>query len=359
MSAAVWPEYRLDQLFQFREELADGTEPLVSAFITGEVTLRSNKPGAIIKNSGKELGYKRAYPGDLVISGMNAHLGGLGISDSYGKCSPVYIVLEPKAQINQSFFYYHLRHLAVSGKISSLTNTIRFNSADFKRSDVKNIFVPLPEPSEQERIANFLDEKTARIDALIAEKARLANSIGEHFISSLISEISTGGHRKQLKASGLPWAAYIPNHWSTPKISHVFKSIGSGTTPATDDELAYGPGTPWVTSSELREGVINTTAKEVTELAIAKYSALRVHPAGSVLMAMYGATIGRLGVLGVDATVNQACCALSGPEGVLSDFAFYALWAMREHILITASGGGQPNINQDKVRGFRIPLPLL
>lgn len=76
-------------------------------------------------------------------------------------------------------------------------------------------------------------------------------------------------------------------------------------------------------------------------------------------MAMYGATIGRVGILGVPATVNQACCVLFEPTTVLAGFVFYWFWAHRTEIAAMGEGGGQPNISQNLVRSLRIPAPTL
>ena len=91
------------------------------------------------------------------------------------------------------------------------------------------------------------------------------------------------------------------------------------------------------------------------------HSALRVYPVGTLLVAMYGATIGRLGILGIEATTNQACCAFVDPRSHLIEprFIFYSLLAARDELILQSSGGGQPNINQDKLRSLRIPLPAL
>ena len=74
---------------------------------------------------------------------------------------------------------------------------------------------------------------------------------------------------------------------------------------------------------------------------------------------MYGATIGRVGILGISATTNQACCALAKPSGIEGRFAFYVLLAARPYIVGLATGGGQPNVNQEVIRSLRIPLPPL
>jgi restriction endonuclease S subunit len=172
-----WKTVRIDRMFKARRELPTEDDQLVSAFIDGQVTARSNRPGSIIKNSGMEHGYKRIKKGDLAISGMNAHLGGLGISDSDGRCSPVYLVLRPVVPIDSGFCSYLLRHMAMSGYIRSLVQTIRFNSSDFKFDDLKNFYLPMPSVSEQKAIADCLDQETARIDALIEKKQQMCDLV--------------------------------------------------------------------------------------------------------------------------------------------------------------------------------------
>ena len=140
-------------------------------------------------------------------------------------------------------------------------------------------------------------------------------------------------------------------------MAHAFSRIGSGTTPTASEREWYEGGTVnWVTTGELREGVIYDTEAKVTFEAIKRFSALRIHPAGSVVIAMYGATIGRLGVLGEDSTTNQACCVLSGSIAISQKFAFYWLLASKKAIIdLFASGGAQPNINMEKVAELRVP----
>lgn len=165
----------------------------------------------------------------------------------------------------------------------------------------------------------------------------------------------------EYRHSGVEWLGEVPEHWDTWKVAHGFECIGSGTTPPSDDSTWYLDGSvPWVTTSELRESVILDTSKSVTTFAIQKFSALKLHPAGSLVMAMYGATIGRLGILGVDATTNQACCVLSRPVSFDVKFVYYWLLGFKTNIIeLFATGGGQPNISKETVASLRIPAPAL
>ncbi|WP_336756463.1 restriction endonuclease subunit S [Aeromonas hydrophila] len=161
----------------------------------------------------------------------------------------------------------------------------------------------------------------------------------------------------EYKDSGVEWLGTIPTHWEMWKLAHAYEVIGSGTTPPTNEEGWFGDGIPWVTTGELREIIIEQTSKCITYEALNVFSALRVHPAGSVVIAMYGATIGRLGILGVNATTNQACCVLTCSIHLDNKYVFYWLQAFRDDIVRLSSGGGQPNINQEKVASLKISAP--
>lgn len=161
------------------------------------------------------------------------------------------------------------------------------------------------------------------------------------------------------KPSNVPWLGKVPSHWEVWKVTHGFNRIGSGTTPKSDNPIFYDGDIPWVTTSELRETVILDTSQKVTEEAVATYSALKTYPKGSLAIAMYGATIGRLGILGVDATFNQACCVYAEPTVFDTRFVYYWLWMRRPILISLSNGGGQPNLSQDDLKKIWIPTPKI
>jgi len=147
--------------------------------------------------------------------------------------------------------------------------------------------------------------------------------------------------------------------WSVHKLSHAFGLIGSGTTPASSEESFYGGEVPWLNTGDLTDGEVIEIPKTVTEEAVQRFSALKVYPAESLVIALYGATIGKLGILNRPASVNQACCVLAEPRTLDSKFTFYWLWSSRQQIIELAKGGGQPNISQETVRQLRVEAPPL
>lgn len=141
------------------------------------------------------------------------------------------------------------------------------------------------------------------------------------------------------------------------KITHACPYVASGTTPKSDGDNYYDGENLWVTTGELREGVIIDTVKKVTDKALIDMPTLRLHPEGSVAIAMYGATIGRLGIFGREATTNQACCVMPPSNILYNRYLFYWLFATRQEIINLSSGGGQPNVNQEKIASLKVSAP--
>jgi len=157
------------------------------------------------------------------------------------------------------------------------------------------------------------------------------------------------------KDSSVEWLGEVPEHWEVWKLSNVVKQIGSGTTPNSGNTKYYEDGEiAWVNTGDLNDGELFDCQKRVTDSAVSDHSSLKIYPSGSTVIAMYGATIGKLAVLRFPATVNQACCVFSAGSRLISKFLFYWLLSLREHIVSLATGGGQPNINQEILRSLQV-----
>jgi len=265
--------------------------------------------------------------------------------------------MRPGKKLDAEYLYY----LSVSDDFRHNGEAWMYGAGGQKRVPddfVKEFRIGFPPLSEQQAIAAFLDRETGRIDSLIAKKQRLLELLAEQR-TALISRAVTKGldATVKLKPSGVEWLGDVPEHWEIWKLAHGFDLVGSGTTPPSD-ELEWYEGTiPWITTSELRENLITTIEKAVTKEAVHRFSALKIFPKGSLAIAMYGATIGRLGILGIEATTNQACCVMHGGQVFAIPFVYYWMQAFKDSIILLASGGGQPNISQDKIKSIKIPCP--
>lgn len=161
----------------------------------------------------------------------------------------------------------------------------------------------------------------------------------------------------KMKDSGVEWIGEVPEHWDVIKTSYVFNHIGSGTTPKSSSEEFYDDnGFSFLQTGDLNDGYIKTTSRKITEKAL-RNTGLKIYPQGSLVIAMYGATIGKLGILNIETTVNQACCVL--PETGMMDtrFAFYVFYVAKNDLIQQSKGGGQPNISQETIRNEKIVVP--
>ena len=147
--------------------------------------------------------------------------------------------------------------------------------------------------------------------------------------------------------------------WIEVELGEVFFTT-SGGTPSRRNKSYYEGHIPWVKSGELDKGVINKTEENISEEAVKKSSA-KIFPKGTLLIALYGATIGKLAFLGVNATTNQAICGIYKNVNISHNFLFYYLFFRKPKLISKGSGGAQPNISQTILKKLRfpiIPLPI-
>jgi type I restriction enzyme, S subunit len=148
----------------------------------------------------------------------------------------------------------------------------------------------------------------------------------------------------------------IPNSWTWARMGQI-GDWGAGSTPQRSNQDYYGGNILWLKTGELNNGVICDTEERITQRAFQECS-LRMNKIGDVLIAMYGATIGKLAIVGKELTTNQACCGCT-PYVVYNWFLFYFLMASRDTFIKKGEGGAQPNISRVKLVEHLIPLPPL
>ena len=133
------------------------------------------------------------------------------------------------------------------------------------------------------------------------------------------------------KSSGVDWLGKIPSDWKAWKVCRLFKSIGSGTTPKAGTPEYYENGTiPWINTGDLNDGFISNCSNHITQKAFDEHSALKIYDEGTLIVAMYGATIGKTAITKFKACTNQACCSLVSSPIINIEFAFY--WFIIKHL---------------------------
>lgn len=149
----------------------------------------------------------------------------------------------------------------------------------------------------------------------------------------------------------------IPESWEWMRVGYV-GSWSAGATPSRQHPEYYEGEIPWLKTGDLNDGYITDIPEFVGQLALEKTS-LRLNPIGSVLMAMYGATIGKLGILKIEATTNQACCACIPYSCIENKYLFFYLMSQRKNYISMGAGGAQPNISKEKIVMSLISVPPL
>ena len=148
----------------------------------------------------------------------------------------------------------------------------------------------------------------------------------------------------------------LPNGWAWTTLGEI-GNWQSGATPSRLNKEYYGGNIPWLKTGDLNDSIITNIPENITQKALYETS-VRLNPKGSVLIAMYGATIGKVGILSFPATTNQACCACY-EYSINQMYLFYFLLANRDNFIAMGGGGAQPNISKEKIVSTNIPLPPL
>lgn len=149
----------------------------------------------------------------------------------------------------------------------------------------------------------------------------------------------------------------IPDNWCWTTLEYAAK-WGSGGTPSRNNADYYTGNIPWIKSGELDDDFVYETQEHISDEAI-KSSTAKLYPINTVIIAMYGATIGKVGIMGVKASTNQACANGVCGRNVYFKYLFYYAISQKEAFIQKGKGGAQPNISQEIIKKHEFPLPPL
>lgn len=229
---------------------------------------------------------------------------------------------------------------------------------------VKELFVAMPSAEEQKSILGFLLHEKAKLDSLIEDQERLIALLKEKR-QAVISHAVTKGLNPSvpMKDSGIDWIGEVPANWEIGPIKKWFRTTSGGTpdTSRQDDFYTADDGYPWIRTTDLNNGVLTSWEVEITDSAIAA-TACEMLPIETVLVAMYGGdgTVGKNGILGMSACINQAVCGLLPTSEFNSQYTFWFMQFYRPYWMIGAeSSRKDPNISQSLIRNTSVPCPPL
>ncbi|MBN9680678.1 restriction endonuclease subunit S [Campylobacter coli] len=261
-------------------------------------------------------------------------------------------LLKPKVKIISDYLVYFLNSYFIEGwindnKVGGGTHTAKLNLNILEKCPIA-----LPPLKEQERIVGILDESFAKIDESIKILEQDLLNLDELMQSALQKAFNPlkDNAKENYK---------LPQGWEWKNLGEIANTSSGGTPSRNKKEYWENGNIKWLKSGELNDGYIDFIEENITEEAI-KNSSAKIFQKGTLLIAMYGATAGKLGILNLDSTTNQAICAFLHKDKnikFLEKFLFYFLFFLRDKIIKDSFGGAQPNINQTYIKNLQIPLP--
>ncbi len=206
---------------------------------------------------------------------------------------------------------------------------------------LKEIKIPLPPLQEQKRIVAKLDSLFEKIDRAIALHKKNMDE-ADAFMGSVLNDVfgELEGKYEKVKLGELT-------------------TTTSGGTPKRNEKEYWGGSIGWLKSGELNNGYITEVQEFITEVGLKKSSA-KLFPKGTLLIAMYGATVGKLGILNIETTTNQAICGVLNDKNLFeTKYMFYFFQKSKEKMLLDSTGGAQPNISQTYLKELKVIFPPL
>ena len=325
-------------------------------------------PEYITQRALEETSVRLNPKGSVLIAMYGATIGKIGIlsfpATTNQACCACY-----EYSINQMFLFYFL--------LANRENFIAMGGGgaqpNISKEKIISTNMPLPPLKEQERIVAEIERWLSFVDIVEKEKSDLQSTIC--LAKSKILDLAIHGKlvpqdpndepASELLKRINPKAEIITDNEHYQKLPEgwcltILGSIGtwqSGATPSRLRKDYYGGNIPWLKTGDLNDGIITNIPEFITEKALEETS-VKLNPTDSILIAMYGATIGKIGILSFPATTNQACCACLDYK-IDKMYIFYFLLSNRINFVSMGGGGAQPNISKEKIVNTTFPLPPL
>ena len=249
--------------------------------------------------------------------------------------------------LDKDFFYYLLSSSYVYQQFSrnASGSTVRNLNIDI----VKQTNISLPPLNEQKRIVAKIEKLFSNLDNSDKYLLHLEKQL-KRYRQSVLKSAFEGKLTKEWRQENK-----IKKSISFKFISEIANTT-SGGTPSRAKKEYWGGNINWLKSGELRDNYIEFVEEKISDEGL-KNSSAKIFPSGTLLMAMYGATIGRLGILNVDTSTNQAVCAIKNTDNAfVTRYLFFYLMSIRQKMIEESLGGAQPNLSQGYINNIEVPI---
>ena len=304
--------------------------------------------------------YQLLDPGWLAVNRMKAWQGSVGISPHRGIISGHYICFEPTHDEVDRYLHYLLRSPAMTAHFNAISRGVRPGQIEIDNDELAATKLRLPSVTEQRRIADFLDDRVARINRITAARRSQESFIEERFASQRRAAVV--GSDAPSKRTDLPWSPRIPTAWPVRRLSQVAR-IGTGHTPSrSQPEYWTGCHVPWLTTSDVhrfrRDEIdrIDSTTIKISDLGLANSAAV-LHPKNTVALSRTASAGFSIVMNRSMATSQDFVTWTCGPK-LRPEYLLHSLRVMRTFLLgYLATGSTHKTIYFPDLMDLRIPLP--
>lgn len=297
----------------------------------------------------------------LLVSKLNPRKRTICIAEPHGElvtlASSEFVPIQSD-QFDQRFGYYVWLSERVTDRLSAIVQSVTRSHQRVLPADILKLPWKWPPLETQRRIAAFLDEKTAQIDALIAKKQALLERLAEKRQAIITHAVTKGlNSAAPMQYSGIDWLGQIPAHWETLPLRRLADRVVTGRTPpsAAGDFFTDGE-VPWYTPGDFDGLFLADADKALTPEAFSEGYAVQ-YPANSVMLVGIGATLGKVAVAPVPCSSNQQINAIMAGAETNPVFLAYFLHAFRAEVRMSANGNTLPILNQDKTKAVVVTRP--
>jgi type I restriction enzyme S subunit len=309
-----------------------------------------SRTAKLITKLGLDNSSAKIVPVGAILIAMYGSIGKLGIAGiPMATNQAIAFAVPDETIVLKSYLFHYLR----SQREIFLWNGKGATQQNISQTFLKSWEIPIPPIVEQYKIVELLEDHLSRLEAALVD-VKQAKLMATQFRRSLLQAGLNGSFNDGPKDGIFGF----PKTWRLKTLSEVADWTSGGTPSSKDSEL-YGGEIPWIVIGDLTEGIVLETEKKITQKGLDSSSAKKL-PVGTVMVAMYGASIGRTGVMGREMTTNQAiACGIPKSEEILGKYLLYFLQSQKNEFIAAGRGGAQPNISQGVVKSWRIPLPPL
>lgn len=305
----------------------------------GEFKDRPEKARFISESTFHRLKCTEVMPGDILVSRLPDPVGRACQVPDLGQRAITAVdgtILRPLTHaVDPSFLVYFLNSDDSLHQVDSLTTGATRKRVS--RTNLGRVRIPVPPLAEQKRIVRILDEVLAQVD-VAATNATLNLQRTDRLLDGVLGQLIDGVHLEG-------WA----------ELGEVCVTSAGGT-PLKSDKRNYTNGTvPWILSGEVNQPEVTEAKHFISERGLATSSA-KMFPPGTVLVAMYGATAGKVSILRITASTNQAVCGILPNGRYVPEFLVWYLRSVSRELIAQAQGNAQPNLSQAKIKKTLLPL---